>query len=128
MQRKGDNPTSIPRFSAMKKFNLTYILFYNFNNWNHSYASQSKFNHVILCLCFFLQKLLTIFFLLLKHEEQLKLIKWKFQSLKTDFLYFFFKWENLISLMDLKIKLKFFRLFRVSELMYILSRKIITKV
>lgn len=48
-------------------------------------------------------------------------------KLENRFFVFFFKWENLISLMDLKIKLKFFRLFHVSELMYTLSRKIITK-
>lgn len=39
----------------------------------------------------------------------------------------FFLWENLISLVDLKHKSKFFRLFHLSELMYTLSRKIIWK-
>lgn len=128
MQRKGDNPTSILRFSAMKK--LIWLIYYftiltiEITVMLHSQNSTMSYSVFVFSSKSYWQ----FSSFLLKHEEQIKLIKWKFQSLKTDFLYFFFKWENLISLMDLKIKLKFFRLFHVSELMYILSRKIITKV
>lgn len=128
MQRKGDNPTSILRFSAMKK--LIWLIYYftiltiEITVMLHSQNSTMSYSVFVFSSKSYWQ--FSSFFI--KTWRTDKVDQMEISKLENRFFVVFYKWENLISLMDFKIKLKFFRLFHVSELMYILSRKIITKV